>query len=392
VVAAAAMTATTSSGGQAALMAPTEILAEQHFQTLGRLLVPEGEAGTRIALLTSSVKGEDRDRVYGGLADGSVDIVVGTHALIEEGVTFHDLRFAVIDEQHRFGVEQRAGLRQKGLHPHLLTMTATPIPRTLELTVWGHLDISTIDEMPGGRLPMRTAVMHPGQRERAYGFVRSQVREGRQAFVICPLVEESDKIDAKAAVAEHERLQRDVFPSLRLGLLHGRMTSAEKEATMSAFVAGTYDILVATSVVEVGIDVPNASVMLIEGAERFGLAQLHQFRGRVGRGSYESHCLLLTDAPPGPGRERVELMEKTQDGFELAQRDLEMRGPGEFLGTRQTGLPPLRLAQATDMHLLERARDLAVAFYASDPDLLEPDNRLLARRVAQMWEWEGELH
>ena len=390
VVAAAAIAAAVGAGGQAAIMAPTEILAEQHCDTLSRLFQARDEAAPTICLLTSSIRGEDRDRVYAGIADGSMDVVVGTHALIEAGVQFADLRLVVVDEQHRFGVEQRAALRQKGFHPHLLAMTATPIPRSLELTVWGHLDVSTIDELPSGRKPIETRIVPPAERERAYKYVHSQVSQGRQAFVICPLVEESDRIDAKAAVAEHERLQQDIFPDLRLGLLHGRMGSGEKEAAMAGFVAGDYDILVATSVIEVGIDVPNASVMIIEGAERFGLAQLHQFRGRVGRGPHRSSCLLLSDVSSGPGQARIAVMESTHDGFELAQKDLEMRGPGEFLGTRQSGLPPLKLAALTDMRLVEEVRDLARDFYATDPDLSDLENRLLARRVAQMWEWEEE--
>jgi len=392
VVAAAAITAAVAAGGQAAIMAPTEILAEQHCNTVSRLFAAFTGNQPRVRLLTSAVRDGDRERVYAGLADGSVDVVVGTHALIEANVQFADLRLAVVDEQHRFGVKQRAALRQKGFHPHLLTMTATPIPRSLELTVWGHLDVSTIDEMPSGRLPIETRIMPPTERERAHNFVRLQVGKGRQAFIICPLVEESDSVDAKAAVSEYERLQRDVFPDLRLGLLHGRMASVDKEATMAQFVAGDYDVLVATSVVEVGIDVPNASVMMIEGAERFGLAQLHQFRGRVGRGAHQSFCLLLSDAPPGPGQDRVAVMEATHDGFELAQKDLEMRGPGEFLGTRQSGLPPLKLASVTDMRLVKEARDLARSFFAADPDLTNPDNRLLARQVEQMWKRGEELH
>jgi ATP-dependent DNA helicase RecG len=390
VVAAAAAAAAVAAGGQAAIMAPTEILAEQHFRTVRQLLDGGSGSGPEIRLLTSSVVGEARDDVYQGLARGSVDILVGTHALIQSGVEFSNLSLAVVDEQHRFGVLQRAALRHKGRNPHLLTMSATPIPRSLELTIWGHMDVSVIDELPAGRKPVTTRLILPAERDRAYSFVRSQVEKGRQAFVIYPLVEESEKVDAKAAVADFERLQRDVFPDLRLGLLHGRLSSREKEATMSSFAHGELDILVATSVVEVGIDVPNATVMLVEGADRFGLSQLHQFRGRVGRGEEESYCLLVSGSSAVQSRERLEAVEATSDGFALAQKDLEMRGPGEFLGTRQSGFPPLRMADATDLALIERARDAAQRFFATDEHLSHPDNRLLARRVAQQWDWDKD--
>nr|HID14106.1 ATP-dependent DNA helicase RecG [Anaerolineae bacterium] len=369
VVAAAAMALTVAAGAQAAMMAPTEILAEQHYQTISRLLewMPpspplRGGSGDRrptIRLLTGSVTGRERTEIYAGLADGSVDVVVGTHALIQEGVQFKELALVVIDEQHRFGVRQRAALRQKGYNPHLLVMTATPIPRSLELTLWGHLDVSVIDEMPPGRKPVVTRLLLPTERERAYAFVRSQIEKGRQAFIICPLVEESQKVEAKAAVDEYKRLQKHIFPDLRLGLLHGRMKGEEKEATMARFARGELDILVATSVVEVGIDVPNATVMLIEGADRFGLAQLHQFRGRVGRGEHASYCLLVSDSASPEAQERLQAVEATNDGFTLAQKDLELRGPGEFLGTRQSGFPDLKLARVTDLRLVEAAREAA---------------------------------
>jgi ATP-dependent DNA helicase RecG len=387
VVAAAAMALTVAAGSQAALMAPTEILAEQHFRTICRLMEEKPGLHPTVRLLTGSVTGEEREEIYTGLADGSVAIVVGTHALIQEGVQFKDLTLAVIDEQHRFGVAQRGSLRQKGYGespatlPHLLVMTATPIPRSLELTLWGHLDVSVIDEMPPGRQPITTRLLLPTERERAYSFVAAQVEEGRQAFIICPLVEESAKVEAKAAVDEHKRLQSKIFPDLRLGLLHGRMKGEEKEAIMGAFARGETDILVATSVVEVGIDVPNASVMLIEGADRFGLAQLHQFRGRVGRGEHPSFCLLVSDSSSTEAQERLQAVEATGDGFELAQKDLEMRGPGEFLGTRQSGFPDLLLANVTDLPLIEAAREAARRLFENDPELAHPDHRLLAQRV-----------
>jgi ATP-dependent DNA helicase RecG len=391
VVAAAAMALAVTAGTQAAIMAPTEILAEQHYATLSSLFANWPAHPPTVHLLTGNVTGPEREAIYAGLAEGSVDVVVGTHAIIQEGVHFRDLALLVIDEQHRFGVRQRATLRQKGYNPHVLVMTATPIPRSLQLTVWGHLDVSIIDEMPPGREPVATRIILPRERERAYAFVRGQVAKGRQAFIICPLVEESEKIRAKAAVEEYERLQKHVFPDLQLGLLHGRMRSEEKEAVMASLVQGDLDILVATSVVEVGIDVPNATVMFIEGAERFGLAQLHQFRGRVGRGEHSSYCLLLADSTSSEAAERLSAVESTTDGFVLAQTDLDLRGPGEFLGTRQSGLPDLKMASLTDLHLLETARDAARRLFEDDPELGCPEHRLLARRVAEMWKEEGEV-
>ncbi len=395
VVATAAMVLAVTAGAQAAIMAPTAILAEQHHKTLSQLI---GQSSTtpsgmplNIRLLTGGVQGQEREDTYAGLADGSVDIVVGTHALIQEGVQFENLALAVIDEQHRFGVRQRAALRQKGYNPHLLVMTATPIPRSLELTVWGHMDVSIIDEMPPGRKPIATRLVLPTERERAYSFVHGQVTAGHQAFIICPLVEESEKIEAKAAVEEHARLQEEIFPDLRLGLLHGRMKGEEKEATMVRFANGELDILVATSVVEVGIDVPNATVMLIEGADRFGLAQLHQFRGRVGRGEHDSYCILVSSSTSPAAQERLEAIEATNDGFALAQKDLELRGPGDFIGTRQSGFPDLQLANVMDLQLVEAAREAARRFFETDPELIDPDNRLLARRVAQFWKETGEF-
>ncbi|MDY6874880.1 MAG: ATP-dependent DNA helicase RecG [Chloroflexota bacterium] len=408
-VAAAAMALTVAAGAQAAMMAPTEILSEQHYQTLGRLLEQMPGHSPTIRLLTGSVTGQEREEIYTGLANGSVDVLVGTHALIQKGVQFKNLALAVIDEQHRFGVRQRAALRQKGLRPegspegspqraqpegydpHLLVMTATPIPRSLELTIWGHMDVSVIDEMPPGREPVTTRLLLPTERERAYNFVRHQIEKGHQAFIICPLVEESEKVEAKAAVDEHKRLQKYIFPELRLGLLHGRMKGEDKEATMARFAQGELDILIATSVVEVGIDVPNATVMLVEGADRFGLAQLHQFRGRVGRGEHASYCLLVSDSVSPEAQERLQAVEATNDGFALAQKDLELRGPGEFLGTRQSGFPDLKLANVTDLQLVEAAREAALRFFETDPELADPDNRLLSQRVAQFWKGKGEV-
>lgn len=388
VVAALAAYAVFLSGAQSAIMAPTEILAEQHYRTLITLAERWAGAGLptpTIHRLTSGVSGAERAQIYSELAEGTCHLVVGTHALIQEEVTFRDLAFVVIDEQQRFGVMQRAALRSKGYNPHVLVMTATPIPRTLALTLYGDLDLSVLDEMPPGRRPVLTRWLMPEERERAYAFIRRQVEQGRQAYIICPLVEGSDKIEAKAAVEEYERLQREIFPDFRLGLIHGRMKSEEKEAIMNAFARGEIQILVATPVVEVGVDVPNATVILIEGADRFGLAQLHQFRGRVGRSSHQSYCLLLAESPSESAVERLRAIETIYDGFQLAQKDLEMRGPGDFLGTRQSGFPEMRLADLTDLRLLEIAREAAERLAERDPDLQAPEHRRLAEAVSRFW-------
>jgi ATP-dependent DNA helicase RecG len=391
VVAAAVMALVVAAGAQAALMAPTEILAEQHYHTLTRLLQAHAPPQPEMRLLTGSTPPAEKEAIYRGLADGSVDLVVGTHALIQEGVQFKQLVLAIVDEQHRFGVEQRSALRQKGFNPHVLVMTATPIPRSLALTIFGDLDLSIIDEMPPGRQAIQTRMLLPTERERAYAFVRTQINQGRQAFIICPLVQESEKIEAKAAVEEHERLQKHIFPDLRLGLLHGRMSGDAKEAVMSQFARGELHILVSTSVVEVGIDVPNATVMLVEGANRFGLAQLHQFRGRVGRGEHASYCLLIADSSTDASQERLQAIEATQDGFELAEKDLELRGPGEFFGTRQSGLPDLKLARVADLRLLEVARREAQLLFDADPKLSSPDLRLLLQQVDRFWSDGGDI-
>lgn len=412
VVAAAAMALAVAAGMQAALMAPTEILAEQHFQGLSKLLEP---LGVSLRLLTGSVPAGEKQQIYQELSDGTAQIVIGTHALIQEGVQFRKLALAVIDEQHRFGVDQRQALRDKGLppggnahagngaagngaagngagtSPHLLVMSATPIPRTLALSLYGDLDLSIIDELPPGREEIKTRWIMPSERERAYSFVRGQVEQGRQAFIICPLVEESDKIAEKAAVEEHARLQAQVFPDLKLGLLHGRMSGSEKEAVMRRFYAGEDHILVSTSVIEVGVDVPNSTVMLIEGANRFGLAQLHQFRGRVGRGENQSYCLLVAESTSRDAEERLEALEQTNDGFLLAEKDLELRGPGEFFGRRQSGLPELRLASLLDVNLLEEARAEAEKLFAADPLLENEEHAALQERVAQFWESAGDM-
>jgi ATP-dependent DNA helicase RecG len=300
-------------------------------------------------------------------------------------VVFANLQLAVIDEQHRFGVDQRSILRSKGENPHLLVMTATPIPRSLALTVYGDLDLSVMDEMPPGRQPIQTQVFYPRERERAYVFIRSQIDQGHQCFIIYPLVEESETSEALAAVEEQSRLQKEVFPNYSVGLLHGRMKPDDKDATMAKFCSGEVQILVSTSVVEVGVDVPNATVMLIESANRFGLSQLHQFRGRVGRSQYQSYCILIPDTPDSAENERLAAMVETNNGFVLAQRDLEQRGPGEFLGTRQSGYSELRLANLTDIHLIEKARHHAQSIFEIDPDLKSPEHQLLAQSLKRFW-------
>lgn len=390
VVAAVAMAVAVRSGAQAALMAPTEILAEQHARNIGRLM-DSRDGRPRIRLLTGSLSAADKQAIYDELAAGTADVVIGTHALIQAGVSFENLGLVIVDEQHRFGVEQRSELRQKGHNPHVLVMTATPIPRTLALTLYGDLDVSVIDEMPPGRQVIVTRRLEPAARERAYRFIRSQVDQGRQAFIICPLVEALEKSEAKAATVEHRRLQESVFPDLKVGLLHGRMKGEKKEAVMQSFCRGEVHVLVTTSVVEVGIDVPNASVMLVEGANRFGLAQLHQFRGRVGRGEHESYCLLLADTTTPEAEARLTALEATNDGFVLAEKDLELRGPGEFFGTRQSGLPDLKLAKVSDVRTLEQARKEAQELFAQDPLLDDPEHRVLASKVDAFWSGRGEM-
>jgi ATP-dependent DNA helicase RecG len=412
VVAAAAIFVAARNGFQTALMAPTEILAEQHFKTLSRLLAGWGgeedaESGLetpgpdsatpyrveplRVALLTGSTPAKEKRRIKEALAAGQIDVVVGTHALIVEGVEFQRLGLVIVDEQHRFGVEQRQMLRQKSHNPHLLVMTATPIPRTLALTLYGDLDLSVIDQMPPGRQVVDTFFIRPEQRDRAYEFVRKEVVAGRQAFVICPLIEESEEVEARAATVEYERLKAEVFPELRLELLHGRMKAKDKEAVMRRFRDRETDILVSTTVIEVGIDIPNATVMLIEGADRFGLAQLHQLRGRVGRGKHKSYCLLLAESASEEATRRLKVVAELRDGFALAEEDLSRRGPGEFFGTRQSGLPALRMARLSDVHLLEAAREQATAIFRQDPDLARPEHAALGERVRRLWQAGADL-
>jgi ATP-dependent DNA helicase RecG len=379
VVAAAAILTAARNGYQVAMMVPTEILAEQHYNVLRRLLDP---LDVRLHRLVGSVRVKGKRLIKEELQSGFAHVVVGTHALLEEDVEFHQLGLVIVDEQHRFGVVQRMTLLDKGMTgrmPDMLVMTATPIPRTLALTVYGDLDVSIIDELPPGRKPVKTHWKRKGQREGVYKGIRALIQEGRQVYFVCPLVEASDKLQAKAATEMHEHLQHEVFPDLRVGLLHGQMPSHEKDEAMDRFRDGDYDILVATVVIEVGVDVANACCIVIEDAERFGLAQLHQLRGRVGRGEWQSFCVLLADPRTEDGAQRLEVMTRTTDGFVIAEEDLRLRGPGEFLGTKQSGILKLRIANIVgDAKILGEAREEAFKLVEADPRLQRPDHQPLA--------------
>ena len=365
VVAVVAILAAIQSGYQAALMAPTEVLAEQHYRKIAAWFEP---LGVSVQLLTGSTKTAKRREIHAQLETGELSLLVGTHALLQEKVNFNQLGLVVIDEQHRFGVQQRQNLLNKGNRPHVLTMTATPIPRTLALTLHGDLDVSQIDELPPGRQKIHTKAINKGAP--AYDFIHHQVFQGRQAYIILPLVEESEKLDLRAAVAEYERLSTQIFPEFRVGLLHGRMTSAEKDEALKSFRDNQTQILVSTTVVEVGVDVPNATVILIDHADRFGLAQLHQLRGRVGRGSHPSYCLLLDTSKTAEAKARLEVLEKSTDGFFISEMDLRLRGPGVVMGYRQSGISEFALANILDDEdLLNLAREMAVAIVKSDPNL-----------------------
>jgi ATP-dependent DNA helicase RecG len=405
VVATAALLMAVADGYQTALMAPTEILAEQHFATIHKLLSATGSLQEEadhlytysgilpkpltIALLIGATGAKTKRELHKRSANGEIDIVIGTHALIQQEVEFKHLGFVVVDEQHRFGVAQRSTLRQKGTNPHVLAMTATPIPRTLALTIYGDLDLSVIDELPPGRQLIKTKWLRPNQTDSAYNFIRKEISAGHQAFIICPLIEESETIQARAAIVEYEYLSQNVFPNLRLGLLHGRMASKDKEKTMQQFHDKELDILVSTPVIEVGIDVPNATVMMVESADRFGLSQLHQFRGRVGRGPAQSYCILLSRNPSDVSQERLSIIETVHNGFKLAEEDLRLRGPGEFFGTRQSGLPDLRMAKLSDVALLELARKEAERLFTEDRHLQKPQHALLVKELARVWTTEA---
>ena len=379
-------------GRQCALMAPTELLAEQHFRSLAPLLE---QASLRVGLLTGAVKGRARKELLAALAAGELDLLIGTHALLSEGVDYADLGLVITDEQHRFGVAQRAALSAKARRPpHVLVLSATPIPRTLSLVIYGDLDVSVIDELPPGRTPVQTFVVGEDKRQRMYGFVRKLVGEGRQAYIVCPAVEEGEDEGAglKAATTYAQGLQTEVFPDLRVGLVHGKMKPREKDAVMTAFAGGELDVLVSTTVIEVGVDVPNAALMVVENADRFGLSQLHQLRGRVGRGKHQSYCVLVTSTRNPDSRARLKVLTKTTDGFQIAEEDLKLRGPGDFFGQRQHGLPQLRIADlAGDMRVLKEAQLAAQALLERDPGLKRPEHAPLLKQVHRLFEQHGDM-
>ena len=392
-VAAACVWFAAQSGWQSALMAPTEILARQHYENLAPLFA---RFGIRCALLTGSVRGAERQTILAGLADGSIGLCVGTHALLTEDVQYQKLGLVVTDEQHRFGVAQRSALGQKAENPHMLVLSATPIPRTLALIIYGDLDVSIINELPPGRQKVDTFAVDERYRARLNGFIRKQVAEGHQVFIVCPLVGDGDDLpdERKAVTAYAKALQEETFPDLRIAVLHGKMKAKEKEAVMAAFAAGETDILVSTTVVEVGVDVPNATLMVVENADRFGLSQLHQLRGRVGRGKAQSYCVLLSDTQNPETRRRLKALAATNDGFRIAEEDLKLRGPGDFFGSRQHGLPALKAADLScDMPLLAEARDAAQTLMAADPRLTAPEHAALRRRIQALFDLnEGTMN
>lgn len=392
VVAAYALALTAQNGFQGALMAPTEVLARQHFIVLSELLMP---LGISVALLIGGIDPKAKRAVYSDIKEGKVNIVVGTHAVIQAAAEFKKLGLAVIDEQHKFGVTQRSILKQKGVNPHILVMTATPIPRTLAMTVYGDLDISIIRELPKGRGAIATYWVEDEKRKKVYDFIREEIGKGRQAYVICPLIDssaQSSKLKAQSVIEMFGKLKNEVFPEFDVGLLHGRMDSKEKEKVMKDFKKARTKILVSTIVIEVGIDIPNASVMLVENAERFGLAQLHQLRGRIGRGEHESYCILLANPGTDEAKERLKTIEGTLDGFEIAEADLALRGPGEFFGTRQHGLPEIRFGNIVkDLDIMEIARREAFGLVAKDPALTEERHRLLKESLKSRFADKGLL-
>ena len=383
-VAAALIWQTYKNGYMSAFMAPTEILADQHYVNLSALLFP---FGLRVAKLTGAMTAKEKRAVKAALAAGEIDLIVGTHALFSADVEYSRLALVVTDEQHRFGVAQRSALISKGARPHVLVMSATPIPRTLALIIYGDLDVSVIDELPPGRQKVDTFAVDESYRARLNGFIRRLTGEGRQVFVVCPMVEENDELPVKLKSAqEHAKELASVFPDLRVGCVHGRMKAKDKDAVMGAFAAGELDILVATTVIEVGVDVPNAALMIIENAERFGLSQLHQLRGRVGRGSYKSYCVMVSDAGGDEVRARLKIMTQTNDGFKISEEDLRLRGPGDFFGSRQHGLPEMHVADlGADANVLKKAQEEASRVLASDPALASAENAALKARIDRLF-------
>lgn len=394
IIAAFAIAVVSSQGGQAAFMAPTSILAEQHYRSLLTLLTkPEGSDlalhPEEVKLLTGNSSSQEREIIKKGLLQGTIKLLIGTHALLEDPIQFKDLQIAIIDEQHRFGVNQRAILRQKGNNPHLLVMSATPIPRSLALTLYGDLDLSIMDEMPAGRKPVETHILSPLERERAYQIIRTQVEQGHQAFIVYPLIEGDENDEVKAVVDDYDVLKSEIFPDFEIGLLHGKMPAEDKEKVMTDFHNRKYPLLVSTTVIEVGVDVPNATVMMVEGANRFGLAQLHQLRGRVGRNQEQSICLLIPENEDATENERLMAMVDTNDGFILAEKDLQQRGPGDFIGYRQSGFADLRMAKITDVKLIEKAREAAEILFKDDPMLEKPENAILLQKVKSFWKTDA---
>ena len=388
VVAAGAAWFAYKNGYQSCVMAPTEILAAQHYKTFKSLLEP---LGVRVALLTGSLTPKNKRVLKEQIAAGEFDVIVGTHALFSESTHFSDLALVITDEQHRFGVEQRAALSAKGRNPHRLVMSATPIPRTLALILYGDLDISVINELPAGRKPISTYAVTGKMRERAFGFVKKQLEMGRQGYVVCPMIDESES-DLNDVTSYSQKLAQGAFADYKVGLLHGRMSAAEKEEVMNGFKRGEIDLLVATTVVEVGVDVPNAAVMVIENADRFGLSQLHQLRGRVGRGEWESFCILITDNTSPECVQRMKIISKTSDGFKIAEEDLKLRGPGDFFGTHQHGLPAFKLADLTrDMQLLQTAQQMSKSIIESDPQLKRADHRIMRELTQRLMQRGAEM-
>lgn len=380
-VAAALFYLVSKNGGQCAFMAPTEILANQHYKTLSKMLSP---LGVKVSLLTGSVSAKDRKEIFLNLSNGKTDVICGTHALIEKDVEFKTLALVIADEQHRFGVSQRAALISKGRYPHTLIMSATPIPRSLALTIYGDLDISVLDELPSGRKEIKTYLIDSAKRQRAYGFIEKELCKGNKVYIVCPAVEESE-LEIESAISYKQRIC-EVFKNRKVALLHGKMKDAEKDMIMTDFVSGNVDILVSTTVIEVGVDVSNATIMMIENADRFGLSQLHQLRGRVGRGKDQSYCILVSDSKSENARERLKIMCKTSDGFEISKYDLEQRGPGDFFGDRQHGLPALKTADLiSDSVLLQKAQQYAQQILNNDPNLSKQENLPLKQRVNSMF-------
>lgn len=369
-------------GFQAAFMAPTGILARQHYESVAPTFE---KLGFKTALLVGSMTKKEKQSVYEKLSQGEIDIIIGTHTLFQDSVVFKNLRLVVTDEQHRFGVRQRGALVSKGDNPHILVMTATPIPRTLALIIYGDLDISIIDSLPPGREKVDTFCIGENIRERMYNFIRKEVTSGHKCYIVCPMVDENEELDLKSAVSYRDNLAKNIFPEYKIGLVHGQMKDSEKDAVMDAFAFGDTDILVSTTVIEVGVNVPSATLMIIENAERFGLSQLHQLRGRVGRGKDKSYCILLPSSFDDEIKKRMEIMTKTNDGFVISQTDLKLRGPGEFFGTRQHGLPPLKISSLLDMETLKKSSDAVATLLKNDPTLSNEENALLRKRAETLF-------